>query len=290
VAAEAFFLPAAHGQRLCIHHAAAGGRARGAVLYLHPWAEEMNKARRMAALQARALAEAGHAVLQVDLHGCGDSSDTWAEASWTGWVDDAVLAAQWLVARYPAAAQGQLWLWGLRAGALVAVQAAARLAPRCHFLFWQPASSGRVLLQQFLRLKGAAELQGDAKGVIDAARRGLAAGQVQHIAGYPLSPALAQGLEQAALTPPPEQPGHAPGRVVWLELSTRLEATLLPASTPRVDEWRAAGHAVQTQVVAGPAFWQTVEIEDAPALISASLAALSDQTEAQPRAMAEPLS
>ena len=38
------------------------------------WAEEMNKARRMAALQARLLAENGYAVLQIDLHGCGDSS------------------------------------------------------------------------------------------------------------------------------------------------------------------------------------------------------------------------
>ena len=61
---EPFFLPTTDGQRLCIHHSPAGP-ARGAVLYLHPWAEEMNKARRVAALQSRALAarsgqEEGH--------------------------------------------------------------------------------------------------------------------------------------------------------------------------------------------------------------------------------------
>ena len=74
---EAFFLAADNGragQRLCIHHPPRRGEpARGAVLHLHAFAEEMNKSRRMVALQARALAEAGFAVLQIDLHGCGDS-------------------------------------------------------------------------------------------------------------------------------------------------------------------------------------------------------------------------
>jgi exosortase A-associated hydrolase 2 len=271
VAADVFFLPAGRGYRLCVHHAATGGPARGAVLYLHPWAEEMNKARRMAAMQSRALAEAGYAVLQIDLYGCGDSSDTWAEASWEGWVDDAVLAAQWLLQRHAAT---PLWLWGLRAGALLAAQAAARLPVPCHFLFWQPAPSGKLLLQQFLRLKAAADLDGDAKGLIDAVRQGLAAGQVQDVAGYPLSPALARGLEAAVLAPPPACTGATPGRLLWLEVSNRPDATLLPASAPRVEAWRAAGHPVQAQVVPGPAFWQTVEIEDAPALIPASLAAM----------------
>ncbi len=50
---QAFFLPASAGQRLCVLHTPPAGAApRGQMLYLHPWAEEMNKARRMAALQA----------------------------------------------------------------------------------------------------------------------------------------------------------------------------------------------------------------------------------------------
>ena len=56
---QAFFLPCDLGQRFCIYHAARNGQARGAIVYLHPFAEEMNKARRMAALQSRALAKAG---------------------------------------------------------------------------------------------------------------------------------------------------------------------------------------------------------------------------------------
>jgi uncharacterized protein len=270
VSTEAFFLPAASGQRLCLYHRpSVQAAARGAVLYLHPWAEEMNKSRRMAAQQSHALAGAGYAVLQIDLHGCGDSSDTWAEASWDGWTADALLGAQWLLARHPATPQAPLWLWGLRAGALLACAAAARLPVPCRLLFWQPAPAGRPLLQQFLRLKAAANLQGDAKTTVDAVRRGLAGGQAQDIAGYPLSAALAHGLEAAQLTPPPQ-----PTQVVWLEVSSRPEAQLLPASQAAASAWRAAGHRLHTQVVPGPAFWQTQEIEDAPALLAATLAAM----------------
>ena len=54
------------GRRFALHHRPAGP-PRGLVVYVHPFAEEMNKSRRMAALQSRALAEAGFAVLQLDL-------------------------------------------------------------------------------------------------------------------------------------------------------------------------------------------------------------------------------
>ena len=67
-----FFLRFTAGNRFCLLHAT-DRRAVGAVLYVHPLAEEMNKSRRMAALQARALAASGWVVLQVDLFGCGDS-------------------------------------------------------------------------------------------------------------------------------------------------------------------------------------------------------------------------
>jgi hypothetical protein len=38
-----------------------------------------------------------------------------------------------------------------------------------------------------------------------------------------------------------------------------------------LDAWRAAGVPVRSALWRGPAFWQTVEIEDAPALWDASL-------------------
>ena len=269
---QAFFLPGegVGGQRLCVYHPPQGPRPLGLVLYLHPFAEEMNKARRMAALQSRAFARRGYGVLQVDLLGCGDSSGDFGDATWDTWVADAVQAAGWLRRQGDA----PMWFWGLRAGCLLATAAAARMAqPPSRFVFWQPTPSGKALLQQFLRLKMAAELQGgQAKQVMEGLRASLAAGQAVEIAGYALSPGLAQGLEAATLAPPAQA-----ARLEWIEVSTRADATdVMPASQIVLKQWADAGCAVRSRVVNGPAFWQTTEIEDAPALVEATWAAVGE--------------
>lgn len=225
----------------------------------------MNKSRRMAALTCRALAQAGHAVLQVDLRGCGDSSADFGDASWADWQADVRLAMTWLDAEVPSA---PLWLWSLRGAALLA---AADWGRPVNHLLWQPATSGKLALQQFLRLKLAAEMAGGGgKGVMDQLKAELAAGRSVEVAGYLLAAPLAQGLEAAKLAPA----GPA-GRVEWLELSTREDATLSPASEQVVQGWRDAGWALRSRVLQGPSFWTTAEIELAPALVAATVEALA---------------
>jgi alpha/beta superfamily hydrolase len=146
---QPFFIPAEKGTRFCLYHPTANGRTRGAIIYLHPFAEEMNKSRRMAALQARAMARIGYDVLQIDLLGCGDSSGDLAEARWQDWEDDVHLAHRWLRARNDA----PVCFWGLRAGCLLAASAASRLKEPANFIFWQPVVSGKQHWQQFMRLK-----------------------------------------------------------------------------------------------------------------------------------------
>lgn len=278
---EAFFLPVTDpvpGQRFCIFHPARGPSVKGAVVYVHPFAEEMNKSRRMAAMQSRALAEAGYGVLQIDLLGCGDSSGDFGDAIWKDWVDDVVRACNWLRSHdQPAVVPGAappLWLWGLRAGCLLAVEAAHQLNEPCNFLFWQPPTAGKQLLQQFLRLKVAGDmLGGQAQGVMESLRHQLAAGTSVEIAGYMLSAGLAFGMEQALLAPPSGK-GQT-RRLEWLELSTREEPSLSPVSTKTITQWQQAGYATRSHIVHGPSFWQTTEIEDAPALVPATVAAVS---------------
>src|SRR5450830_1592570 len=237
----------------------------------------MNKARRLAALQVRALAGAGYAVRPMARLGCGDSSGDFGDASWQSWVSDVVQGCHWLrkQSNTSDADSGQmpLWLWGLRAGCLLAVEAAKQLGAPCNFLFWQPPAAGKPLLQQFLRLKVAGDLlDGQAKGVMEVVRQHLAAGSPVEIAGYLLSPGLASGLEQAALVPP-AGPGPTQ-RLEWFELSTREDAGLSPISTKTIAQWQQAGYTVSSHIVRGPAFSQTTEIEDAPALITATTAAV----------------
>jgi len=267
--ADVFFLPAAGGeQRLCLFHAPSSefrGAPRSKILYLHPFAEEMNKSRRMAALACRALAEAGHAVMQIDLRGCGDSSADFGDASWADWQADVRLGLEWLDAKLPDA---PLWLWSLRAGTLLA---ATDLGRPVNHLFWQPMTGGKLALQQFLRLKLAAEMaSGTSKGLMEQLKSELAAGRPVDIAGYRLGAALASGLEAAKLAP-----SGTPGRVEWLELSTREDAVLTPVSEQAIRSWSEAGWAVRPRIVQGPGFWATAEIELAPSLITASVEALA---------------
>lgn len=268
---EAFYLPTAAGQRFCVYHGPPVGM-RATFLYVHPFTEEMNKTRRMAALQARCLAEVGFGVLQIDLGGCGDSSGEFADATWQGWVDDVLRAGLWL----RALGDAPLWLWGLRAGCLLCTAVAPSLGGDNNYLFWQPTPSGKVLLQQFLRMRTAGDKLAGKEGPSTAAlRQALERGEAVDVAGYRLGPDLARGLEQASLSPPPGS-----GRLECLEVSSRPQATPSPAIEAMLSQWREAGHAAHARMVEGAPFWQTTEIEEVPALLSATQAMVEGMPQA----------
>ena len=260
----------ARGRRFCLLHHAGERAVVGAILFVHPFAEEMNKSRRMAALQARAFADAGWIVLQIDLYGCGDSEGDFGDATWKQWIDDVRDAAAWLhreTGRSPV-------LWGLRAGCLVALEASAGMEPMHNLLLWQPAISGKQTFQQFLRVEVASQMLGETGGPragTQQLREQLARGETIEVAGYALSPAMAAGMEAAELKPPTE-----PCRVVWLEISGRAATDLSPAARLRIDAWQRAGHRVRNESVEGMLFWQTQEISECPALIEATLDAVSE--------------
>lgn len=268
--ASAFFLPSSRGQRLCIVHSPScePGSVRAAMVYVHPLGDEMNKSRHMVAMAARALARSGCAVLQIDLFGCGDSSGSFQEASWSVWLNDVEAATDWLSRHYP---QAPLWLWGLRAGALLASEAASRQSQLKGLLLWQPSVSGRIVLQQWLRLAAAGSLLADGAAPLTGTqlRAALATGQPVDIAGYTLGVNLAQAIDAAELCAP-----AAACEVHWLELAPRAEATLTAASRPIIDGWRSGGVAVHARALDGPQFWQSAELETAPSLIQASVAAV----------------
>ncbi|MTV55832.1 serine aminopeptidase domain-containing protein, partial [Pseudoduganella buxea] len=152
-----FFLDGGADARFCVFHSPSHSPSpddacRGAIVYLHPFAEEMNKSRRMAALGAAALAADGYAVLQIDLHGCGDSAGDFGDATWESWLDDVARARRWLQRELGDRLTEVPALWGLRLGALLALDAARRAPePPSALLLWQPVTSGAVLLTQFLR-------------------------------------------------------------------------------------------------------------------------------------------
>lgn len=261
------------GYRFCIlRQPPAGVPVRGGVVYVHPFAEEMNKSRRAVAVCAQRLADDGWAVLQVDLAGCGDSSGDIADATWSRWQDDVLQAC----AALRGAGYRLRVVWALRFGALVAASVLDRIEERPDLLLWQPVPNGKTHLTQFLRLKAAEEIiaQSAERGGTAALRADLRAGTPVHVAGYTLSPALADAIDAADLTLPAGYPGH----VLWLETGRADLTELPPAAAQRVSALTSAGHDVSTRTVAGPAFWQTVEIEEAPALVEATVDVLRART------------
>jgi exosortase A-associated hydrolase 2 len=265
--AQAFFLDASPGTRFCLYHPPQG-QSRGAVLHVPAHAEEMNKSRRMVARQARMLAARGIAVLQLDLYGCGDSGGLSADARWEIWRQDVLLALAWLRAR----TDGPLSLWGLRLGALLALDVAQERRDLASILLWQPVTEGAAYLTGFLRLRLAADMLAAANpaGDTGALRKALADGASLDIAGYTITPALAQALDgvSAAELVAPACPVH------WLDLVPQAGRPMAPGRAAAAARLAGNGWTLDTGVVQGPAFWSTQEIAEAPTLLDASAALL----------------
>jgi len=266
---SAFFLPAEPGNRFCVYHPSVPAGAACGIVYAHPFCEEMNKARRMAALQSRRLAAVGYAVLQIDLFGCGDSSGDFADAKWEIWKRDLQAALGWLKSRV----RGPLGLWGLRLGATLAADVARDPAVVVeHLLLWQPVSNGEQFLTQFLRLRLAAEMLADgaAQTGVRELRETLYRGVPLEIAGYDLHPRLAaeiDALSLADLVPTVK-------RVHCLEVTAAAQAKLSPASQRALEAWRLKGLDVRAAAVTGEPFWSTIEVTECAALLAATEASL----------------
>lgn len=264
--ASARFEAAPGGPRFLLIHRPTRATRRGTIVFAHPFAEELNKCRRMVAQTARALAADGWLVVQPDLYGCGDSAGDFASASWEGWITDLRRTIdEWHDGT------GELWLWGLRAGALLLPPL---LAPghAQNVLMWQPSLDGSRVLNQFLRLRTTADrLDGSRSSDRNALRKQLAGGEPIEVAGYLLPPSLASPLAAARF----ELPVGFNGRVVWFEVAGALDEPLAAPTEKLLQSWSTAGRAVQFERVIGAPFWQTVEITEAPALVQRTRALLT---------------
>jgi exosortase A-associated hydrolase 2 len=252
------------GQLIALYHPPAPHREDlGDVIYVAPFAEEMNRSRRMAALQARALAASGMGVLLLDLYGTGDSGGDFADARWDIWLGDIAAAADWLVEHR----RGAVALWGLRLGGLLAAHAAAKQPGRFRrLMLWQPASEGKAVLTQFLRLRVAAAMGASAgRETTDQLRAELISDRSLEIAGYEVAPALAAAIDAARID---RLAAGDVGAVDWLEVAAEADRPLTPAAQRAVAALRQGGVSITAASVVGQQFWTTQEITLAPELLA----------------------
>jgi exosortase A-associated hydrolase 2 len=272
--AEAFFLPAGTGRRYCIYHCPGSvNKCRGAFLYIHPFAEEMNKSRRMAAMQARAFAEAGFGVLQIDLFGCGDSDGEFSQAGWDTWKQDLSFAWNWLENRVAA----PISLWGLRLGALLALDFARGWQKSIdRIILWQPVLNGTSFLNQFLRLRVANEMLANTSAPAKTTgtsnlRDCLANGQILEVAGYELTSGLTDAIDRLKAA----ELVVARSDVHWFEIVAEPGRPMTSAGINAIKLWKRHGTDPYVHLVPGPPFWATQEIAECPELIPATLAAVA---------------
>jgi exosortase A-associated hydrolase 2 len=269
IPAEPFFLKTDYGERFCLFYSPrSGNEGRGTFIYIHPFGDEMNKSRRMAAVQARAFAAVGFSVLQIDLFGCGDSSGEFRDARWDIWKHDLSVAKRWIENR----TSSPISLWGLRLGALLALDFAKSSGDSFdQIVLWQPVINGELFLNQFLRLQLVNEMFADAatrkipgKNMM---RNCLANGETLEIAGYELTSSLAatiDNLKAAELI-------VTKGFIHWFEIVAEAGRSMGPAGTNVITEWRRKGIDPQVYLVPCVPFWATQEISECPELISATL-------------------
>ena len=263
---DPYFLAGTAGPLFALHFAAAGPAQR-AVLVLPPFAEELNKSRRMIALAARALQAAGIHVLLLDLYGTGDSGGDFGDATLAIWRDDVRHATGWLAGR----GVTRVDVLAVRGGALLLEDFAppTGIAPG-QVVLWQPVTSGRLLVTQFLRLYVAEAMGGS--GPSPHARAVLELDGRVEVAGYMLSRELVSGLEGVvdplAHTGPWES-------FDWLEVSAAGVNAPVAASRRSIAAMRARGQRVQELAVEGEPFWATPEIAVVPTLVEATVSRLA---------------
>ncbi len=116
-------------------------------VFCPPFAEERKCAYRVLVHAARALADRGHPVLRFDLSGTGDSAGDPADGRPSRWRDDIRTGMAFVRERTGA---GRISLLGLRLGATLAAQVAAR-EPVCDLILWEPITDGPRYISLNLR-------------------------------------------------------------------------------------------------------------------------------------------
>lgn len=237
--------------------------SKRAVLFIPPFAEEMNRCRRLIYATTTTLGEIGYQSLYFDFFGTGDSDGDFAEAAWEDWISDTAQMYRHLEAN----GATDIIIVALRLGALIASQAikSYKLSPK-HTIFIAPQLSGQKVIRQQLRARLAGEqfIAGQYGGkppTLGDLQKQMKDDGFIDISGYRLAYPLIQAIENA----------HAPSlehlRGSVIEAVTSLHQENSPAKTSIYNGW-------QLHEVEAPPVWAQIEPQDPKALAEKIVAVL----------------
>ena len=263
---RAEFVPGTRGDVFVMSYEPCSSVSRN-VYFVPPFAEEMNKSRRMVALQSRLFAAHGARVIVHDPFGTGDSYGEFADARLQTWRNDILAHLEDIRSQNSA----PIWIWGMRMGALIALDAIRRSNVLISgVVLWNPCPNGLQYMNQFLRLRLMSTLvskNADRETLADL-RDIVASGKSIEVAGYQLSAELIAAIDQLEL----DKLLHSHTPVIhWMEVSNTVEGSLSPAIRKSIESASKVGSTILVNRVAGPAFWSTPEVSHAPDLLEATM-------------------
>ena len=263
---EPFFLLGTKGKLFSLFFSPiTSQKFKTAILFVPPFAEELNKSRRMIAMQSRKFAELNYPVLVVDLYGTGDSEGDFSEATWETWISDLQHAVRWL----SELGVKNLIIWCLRTGALLALHRLQQFEiPVSTLVLWQPVIKGSGFITQFLRLRLAADIISERnKNSLVSLREQFDNGHNVEISGYSLSAELYQGLNKGDLFAANLQ---GVNKIIYFELATSADRPFSAPTKKIIEKWKNENIDMVAEIVMGEQFWSTPEIAVAPNLIEST--------------------
>jgi exosortase A-associated hydrolase 2 len=243
---------------------------KGRVLFLPPFGEEMNRCRATVAEQARAFARGGYHCLVMDFVGTGESEAQLEDVALAHWYRDIDLA----VAALGDEGQGPLVIWGLRLGALLALEYLSLSSTSCQqLLLWEPVPAGKRFVTQLLRQRVAMLVSQDLPAQTTAEiRQALTDGDKVELSGYPVRDPLIRDIEGLAVTTLQHSP--AP-QVIWMEHNQDPEPAQKPAMAKAVAHLHELGCEVTVHFFGDPPQWQLHKRDEAPELLTLTARAMS---------------
>jgi pimeloyl-ACP methyl ester carboxylesterase len=228
---------------LGLHHPASGARPRRVgVAFLNPFGDEYLRAHRPLRQLADRLAGCGFDVLRFDYFGCGDSAGEDEQGLIARWLLDAEAAVEELEALSGSA---RLALVGVRLGASLAVELAARRPGVELLVLWDPVVNGSQYLEE-LEAAHATCMRENAR------RRALPASEPPQVLGFPLPAPLRAEIEAVDLSRHLIAPVDD---VLVLTTGERPEATLFPNGA-------RPGGSLERDSLAGTSPWRRNEGDD----------------------------
>jgi exosortase A-associated hydrolase 2 len=185
-----------------------------------------------------------------------------ADASWEGWRADAVSAVRWCQQKYSV----PIVLWGLRLGALLALDLAATYAGQfTKLLLWQPVTNGKTYLTQILRAR-IAYLSGNTlpPETTEEMRSALHRGENIEVAGYVLGGKLAEDIDDMSMTSLASLSGVD---IEWLQQTARPDEPPSVAVQKVADQLISQGNMVALTLFQSPQIWQLSERADCSQLL-----------------------